>query len=620
MRHRFFMFMVVVLAALVLNGVLHPQPAAAGNPSLAVTYKVGFKYFSKYKGRLVNAEVAFKQLQKFLDTVEWNPKRQYSFNRDVLHNNLRESDGYVNTPLGYAFGACGAPSLLNKMVKTATFWDADGKEKPVFQTVMVWTWRGDKTYEQYGATIFLDPGGPHNRDYVWKLNPEYNGAAPKLKINFDPKAETVDMTMEYSNEIEPPAGAASTLEANVKVPIVATASATEDASATEVAEVNDYSLDTAATLEVSGPVEPSPTKIKPTTTTAPTLVPTKVATKVPTATPTPEPKAVAASSIVDISLPLTVAQKTLALTDFLKGLIKGSRFGVSIVPIGDANQILEEVGVNEKMQTYVASAFKGPLAIYFFENIDPDVWNTVPVVDWTAKSESEVGEQYRAKWNKYHNILYNLWTAAVWSENDSTGNILQYVYEHSKMPNKGANAIIAFNNWAHSIGVSEVAGLRSWFNGATNCADCIDTRYGTQPFTYRTKIFVPNNNYSPRDLAQVYVHLAKAGPSKGYYEVATELLGTMRGPNAPSMIQWFFRKVGIQTASKDGFVGPDDQDSDGYYISTDAGLLTLPDGKQFAVAYMAFDAGNLLDDAIVATANVLVPTPANAKGTAKNTP
>src|SRR5215468_5787224 len=114
MRHRLIMFFVVVVAALALVGALHPQPAAAGTPSLAVTHKVAFKYVTKYKGRLINAEAAFNQLQKFLDTVEWKENRQYSFNRDVLHNNLRTEDGYVNTPLGYAFGACGAPSLLNK--------------------------------------------------------------------------------------------------------------------------------------------------------------------------------------------------------------------------------------------------------------------------------------------------------------------------------------------------------------------------------------------------------------------------------------------------------------------------------------------------------------------------
>ena len=176
------------------------------------------------------------------------------------------------------------------------------------------------------------------------------------------------------------------------------------------------------------------------------------------------------------------------------------------------------------------------------------------------------------------------------------------------MHNMGTNPIIAFNNWTHSVaGVSEDSGLRSWIDGKTNCVDCLDERYGQKAFVYRGKILIPNNTYSPRDLAQIYVHLATKGRDLGYYDTATELLGTMRSPNAPSMIQYHMRKLGIQTASKDGFVAPNSEFGEGYYISTDAGLLTLPDGKQFAVAFMAFDSGNLLDDAMIMTGRILVP-------------
>src|SRR5258708_26349264 len=63
----------------------------------------------------------------------------------------------------------------------------------------------------------------------------------------------------------------------------------------------------------------------------------------------------------------TAAQNTNLLTSQLKTLIKGDRFGVSIVPIGnDAAQLLQEVNVNANMQNNVASAFKGAVAIYLF--------------------------------------------------------------------------------------------------------------------------------------------------------------------------------------------------------------------------------------------------------------
>src|SRR5258706_9853717 len=135
MRQRSFLILAVSII-LIAAALLLPPSVSAGSPSLARTYTVAFKYVTKYHNRLVNAEVAFKQLQEFFDKVDWKKGRQYSFIRDVMHYTVDPNGGYLDTPLGFGFGSCGASSLLNKMVKTSVFRDSDGKEKPVFQSIM----------------------------------------------------------------------------------------------------------------------------------------------------------------------------------------------------------------------------------------------------------------------------------------------------------------------------------------------------------------------------------------------------------------------------------------------------------------------------------------------------
>ncbi|MEP7286805.1 MAG: hypothetical protein ABI947_13675 [Chloroflexota bacterium] len=606
MRSRFILILAAGLVLVALATLL-PRTVSANSPSLARTHTVGFVYVTTYKNRLLNAQAAFNQLQEFFDKVQWKPKRQYSFLRDVMGNSVRPEAGYVDTPLGYGFGSCGASSLLNKLVKTAMFRDSDGKEKPVFRSINVWTWVGDKTYGKYGATIFLDTEtGKHTKDYVWELNPDYNGPTPKFTTHFDMQAETVDISMEYGDEVagtEADATAAATAGA---APTKAATSQPTKASTSKTAATSEATSQTSQTISSpAAPVPPGAAAVQ-VATAAPTQIPATKVAEVNNVEAKAVPVPVQPPADVVVRLP--PSQMGASLTRQLMDLIKQNRFGVSVIPVEEAAQIITEVGVNQDRQTFVASAFKGPLALYFFENISPLIWKSIPVRYWPIKDEKDVPQQYRANWNLYKDILYNVWTMAVWSENDSTGNVLDYVYRNSDASKLGDNPITAFNNWTHTtLGMGLSSGLRSWLSGRTLCSTCLDNRYGKESFVYHGKILVPNNTYSPRDLALAYVHLAEVGKQLGYFDTAAELLGTLRGPAAPSMIQYYLRRMGIQTASKDGFVGPDDTDSDGYYISVDAGLLTLADGKQVAVAFMAFDSGNLMDDAVIMTGRALVP-------------
>lgn len=600
MRKRVYGGLVAALIVVLFAILANTQVASADDTqkldsALQKTHTVGFVYVTTYQNRLANSHATVIQMQKFFDSVQWKPDYQYSFLRDVVHNNFTPDDGYVQTPLGFAYGSCGASSLLNKLAKTTMFRDTDGLLKPVFQTVVVHTWTGDKTYGKWGATIFLDPTGKKTEDFVWKLNPDYDGIPPKLTTNFDMVGETVSITMQYSDEMAAPA----TPEPTPKLKSAATSAATPPAEPSTQPTAQATSQAIANTSAMSKGI-------------ADVSYLVQQATSVPTAKPTRgsiEPVSAGGDSgpaIVKLSPDSTARE----LTQELTALIKESRFGVSVIPIGDAALTISEAGVNQDTQAFVASAFKGPVAIYFFENIDPSVWKDVPVKYWLAKSDKELPAELRDTWQANKDILKDLYQAAIFSDNDSTGNLLAYVYNHAAVRPKGSNPIVAFNNWLHdSAGLTEASGLKSWVWGATNNATSVDDRYGKWAFGYRGKILIPTNSFSPHDLALVYVHLATKGRELGYYDKAVELLSTIATPTHQSFIQIYLRRRGIQTASKDGLILPDSADSDGFYISTDAGLLTLPDGSQFAVAFMALDSGNLLDDAVTMVGKSLVPDP-----------
>lgn len=184
---------------------LMPGGSARADSRLERTHSVSFTYEVQhvYAGRLVNAQAAFAMLQGFFDSNPFRSGVTYSFLRDVLRNTMLPDQGYVMTMYGFGYGACGAPSLLNQLVRTAMFRDEDGVERPVFEA-LEWTRENSATYGRYGVAIFLDLTGPRSKDYVWRLNPAYDGPPPRITIAFDendPDAIVVTMTMHYADEI-----------------------------------------------------------------------------------------------------------------------------------------------------------------------------------------------------------------------------------------------------------------------------------------------------------------------------------------------------------------------------------------------------------------------------------
>lgn len=200
MRNR----IIPAILALILCSLM-AHTALAADPLNARAHTVSMTYDRKhvYAGRLTNAKAAFAMLQTFLDTDPFVQKRNFSFLKDVLRGSMLPSQGYVMTMFGYGYGACGAPSLLNQLVRTAMFRDNDGVEKPVFEA-LVWRRENSPTYQGYGVAILLDTKGGRSSDYIWRVNPAYDGPAPQISLTLDqtgPEAATITMTMHYADEI-----------------------------------------------------------------------------------------------------------------------------------------------------------------------------------------------------------------------------------------------------------------------------------------------------------------------------------------------------------------------------------------------------------------------------------
>src|SRR5262249_53270462 len=163
-----------------------------------------------------------------------------------------------------------------------------------FESVMVWTWRGDKTYGKWGATIFIDSAGMkghQTKDYIWRLNPAYSGPPPKITTHFDMVGETDSITMTYADVAPPP-------------------NATDQATPTPTSAATDKAA--ASVIQLVSYQEPKPTKVG-----------TKAGLDQISA-PGNSGQAVVRPS------PDQTAQ---SLTQNLTALIKASRFGVSVVPI-----------------------------------------------------------------------------------------------------------------------------------------------------------------------------------------------------------------------------------------------------------------------------------------------
>jgi hypothetical protein len=243
--------------------------------------------------------------------------------------------------------------------------------------------------------------------------------------------------------------------------------------------------------------------------------------------------------------------------------------------------------------------------VYFFENVSPDVWRSMPIRYWNTQNVRRVPVEYQDAWLKYHEILRWVYVMTVFSGNHEGANVLSYVYETTPQ-SQPTNAIRAFNDWARQkVGISSESGLFSWQYGRLASPGIIDTRFAQRRIVLGDKDLFYSATFSAHDFALVYYYLATAGKRLGYYDKVVELLSIRTG-----IVSKIEGQVAdhpeIQTATKDGYFDPASENSLGHDVNNDAGLLLFPDGRRYAVAFTAFDAVNVESDVVGVVLRALI--------------
>jgi hypothetical protein len=204
------------LCGLMAVSAINPlaPPTRAADLTRTHTESMSFAGQHDDPARLVNTQVALKQLQRFFDNVQFQPGVEYSFIHDVLQDSLSHSRGFVETRSGsFGNGISSVASLLNALVHQARFWDKNGTPQTVFEEVNAKSVKNDSAIGAYSVLIFLDPGNVRSYDYVWRLNPTYSGPPPRIVARFDETTYTASLTVTYADQTPPPEAVRSSHDA-----------------------------------------------------------------------------------------------------------------------------------------------------------------------------------------------------------------------------------------------------------------------------------------------------------------------------------------------------------------------------------------------------------------------
>jgi hypothetical protein len=249
-------------------------------------------------------------------------------------------------------------------------------------------------------------------------------------------------------------------------------------------------------------------------------------------------------------------------------------------------------GVNITQQLPVVSAIKGPILIYFLHFVPSEIWGSLPVEFWNAKRDA-VPEAFLDAWDSHYDILNDLYRMIVYSDNFSTGDVLLYTYGYTPY-RESYHPISAFNQWSYDvIGISSNSGLREWDKGGTNNPAFIVRQFDTRT----TQIYgVPrfyNNMVTPLDLARYYYWMYHHLPEDAYL-VATTVMSIVEG--YPGFLEFTAQNLGGMPVSKDGFVGPGDENNNRQeWLTADAGLM-LFDDRDLLVVSMSVNGGDRTDE------------------------
>ncbi len=269
------------------------------------------------------------------------------------------------------------------------------------------------------------------------------------------------------------------------------------------------------------------------------------------------------------------------LNDHFLRVIGNGNVGLLLFDVNTPRLI---TALNPENPLPVASAFKGPLLMYFLDVVDPAVWSTVPVSAWGAVAASEVPEDARTDWERHNPILRSLYQTIVFSDNFTTGAVLSYA---AAAQNRG-DAVVAFNDWARdTVGMSQLSGLSAWRDGVAADMTHADERYLGRGTTVAGQVFTYDNMMTPRDLGLFYMWMLTHADADAQ-RVANNLLSTVHNDRGANLERLAMAHEG-KSYSKNGSL-----DTDGGYVVTDAGLIDLPGGELYLLVLVSLGAPTVI--------------------------
>lgn len=246
----------------------------------------------------------------------------------------------------------------------------------------------------------------------------------------------------------------------------------------------------------------------------------------------------------------------------------------------DMNTTQLLVGLAPENPLPVASAFKAALPIWFVDVVDRDVWNAVPVEYWNAAASSEVPEEFRDAWRTHSVILRDLYRALVFSDNFTTGTVLSYIAEAQG----STDAVIAFNDWAaERVGMSQISGLSGWSEGVSAGMTFTDERFEERGTNIGGQLYNFPNMMTARDIGLFYMWMLTELDDE-QQAVCKTLLSTIHNNRGANLERLAIGNEGI-AYSKNGSL-----ETDGGYVVTDAGVISLPDERDYLLVVLSLGA------------------------------
>lgn len=265
------------------------------------------------------------------------------------------------------------------------------------------------------------------------------------------------------------------------------------------------------------------------------------------------------------------------LNEHFEALIERQSIGLLLYDV-QHGRLITALGTENLLP--VASAFKAPVLLYFVDVIDPAVWGRVPVLHWNAPSAQDVPEAWREDWRTHQAILRALYEMLVFSGNAVTGAVLAYVAREQGRD----DPLVCFNDWARErVGISQLSALSSWNEGIPTSMPPHDPRFVRRTTSINGQLRTFENMMTPRDVGLFYVWALSSLPPDAL-SVCKDLLSTIhdnRGANLERLAQ----DLGGTPYSKNGSLIIDEG-----VIVTDAGIIDLPESRQFVLVMLSLGA------------------------------